>query len=62
MPFFTNGNFAAIWFQINPLEIPIKTKSRVQTGAKTQLGGLKLGFIIMGYHVSILACVTLLDK
>jgi hypothetical protein len=34
----------------------------VQTGAKTQLGGLKLGFLISGYQVVMLDWVTLLDK
>jgi hypothetical protein len=37
-------------------------KSIVQTGAKTQFGGLKLGFLISGYQVEMLDCVTLLDK
>lgn len=31
--------------------MPIKTKSVVQTGAKSQFGGLKKGFANVGYQV-----------
>lgn len=31
--------------------MPIKAKSAVQTGPKTQFGGVKAGFIIPVYHV-----------
>ena len=33
--------------------MPIKKKSVVQTGAKSQLGGLKLGFSMLSYQVGI---------
>jgi hypothetical protein len=33
-----------------------------QTGAKTQLGGLKLGFINIGYHVDTEERVTIPEK
>ena len=39
-------------FHTIPAAIPIRIKSIVQTGAKTQLGGLKLGFLISGYYNS----------
>jgi hypothetical protein len=34
----------------------------LQTGAKTQLGGLKLGFIKVGYQVVIADFVTIPEK
>ena len=34
----------------------------LQTGEKTQLGGLKLGFTNVGYHVRILDLVTIPDR
>jgi hypothetical protein len=61
-PFLTNSLLVSNLFQTIPAEIPIRMKSIVQTGAKTQLGGLKLGFLISGYQVVMLDCVTLLDK
>lgn len=61
-PFFTNSLLVSNWFQTLPAAIPIKMKSSVQTGAKTQFGGLKIGFTIVGYQVFILDCVVMLDK
>jgi hypothetical protein len=49
-------------FQTKPAAIPIRMKSIVQTGAKTQFGGLKIGFSIVGYQVFMLDCVVMLDK
>ena len=34
----------------------------VQTGAKTQLGGLKKGLLMVGYQLIILERVGILDK
>jgi len=40
-------------FQTKYKEIPIRVKSINQTGAKSQLGGVKLGFCNVVYHVWI---------
>jgi len=34
-------------------EMPISTNKLIQTGEKTQLGGLKAGFLRLAYHVGI---------
>lgn len=52
-PFLTNSFCSVILSQIKPAETPIMIKSNVQTGAKTQFGGLKTGFSKVGYQVAI---------
>ena len=44
-------------FQIMPALIPIKIKRIVQTGAKSQFGGLKLGLFKVEYQVEIAGVV-----
>ena len=48
----------SILFQTRPAAIPIIINKVDQTGAKTQLGGLKLGLIRVGYQVSMLDFVS----
>lgn len=48
-------------FQTKPAAIPIMMYKVLQTGAKTQLGGLKLGFIKVGNQVNTLERVTIPD-
>lgn len=60
--FLTSSGLLSISFQIIPPDTPIMINNTVHTGAKTQFGGLKIGFIKVGYQVEILCCVTLLDK
>lgn len=45
--------FSKPFFQIRKADIPISTKSVVQTGPKTHEGGLRAGFIIAEYQPSI---------
>ena len=59
---FTSSCFDSISFQTKAAAQPIIINSKLQTGAKIQFGGLKLGFISDGYHVSILDLVTIPDK
>ena len=59
---FTSFCLFSISFQTNPAEIPIKVYSIVQTGAKIQFGGLKTGFISVGYQVVIDDCVIFPEK
>jgi hypothetical protein len=47
---------------MNPAATPIITYNEVQTGAKIQLGGLKLGFTKVGYQVVIEARVTIPER
>lgn len=44
-------------FQIMPAEMPIKRKSVVHAGAKSQFGGTKSGFLISEYQVAIAGVV-----
>ena len=60
--FLTTSFLDSIRFQTKPAATPIITYSKLQTGAKTQLGGLKLGFIKVGYHVVIAERVTIPEK
>lgn len=46
-------------FQTNHNAIPINVYSKVQTGPNNQLGGLKLGFKSVWYHVGISATVKI---
>ena len=46
-------------FQTKPAAIPIMIYKVLQTGANTQLGGLKLGFIKVGNQVNTLERVTI---
>jgi hypothetical protein len=48
--------------QTKPAETPININKIVQTGAKTQFGGLKIGFFKVGYQVLIDVCVTILER
>ena len=59
---FTSFCLFSISFQIHPAAIPIKVYNMVQTGAKTQLGGLKTGFTSVGYQVVIEDCVIFPEK
>ena len=43
----------AVLFKINHTDIDIKKYSKVQTGPKTQLGGLKAGRFNSEYHGSL---------
>ena len=45
--------FLAVLFKTNHTDIDIKKYSKVQTGPKTQLGGLKAGRFNSEYHGSL---------
>ena len=60
--FFTISFSCSIRFHTNPAETPIITYSILQTGAKIQLGGLKLGLTNVGYQVVIADRVTIPEK
>ncbi len=45
-----------------PAAVPIKMYSTVQTGAKTQLGGLKLGLFNRTYQSFTELCVAKLER
>ena len=58
----TAADSCSIRFQTSPAATPIIAYNMLQTGAKTQLGGLKLGFTSVGYQVVIAERVTMPEK
>ena len=59
--FFTTSSLLLISFHTNPAATPIMAYKVLHTGAKIQLGGLKLGFIKVGYQVVMAERVTIPD-
>ncbi len=59
---FLAKGWVSILSQTSAPAMAIQIYKTVQTGPKSQLGGLKLGFSSVVYHVSILFCVTIPAK
>lgn len=59
---FLAKGWVSILSQTSAPATAIQIYKAVQTGPKSQLGGLKLGFSIVVYQVSILFCVTIPAK